>query len=331
MKRLLLFLSLCLSQPAFSQLPEFYRNVDRIVWVVKSLDPVIQGWGKLGFPVREVGEVEYSSIQFRGRSTSGKARVALSSLAGAQVVWIQPLAGVNAYTEFLQEHGDGVFSLVHRVPSADALDREVKRLVDQGFSVLQRGAYNSPPGSVDYAFLDTLKRGKYSLGLVHDPTGFDLKSPERTGVAALPLKMDQYAFVARDLRTVSSYWNRAGFPELSYTHPALSELKYRGEPGSFDQELGWQRHGAVVYEWIKPLKGPTVYEDALRSHGEGFHHLAFQVEDLDKAMVAWTAAGFPVIQSGAWGERGTSGSGRFAYVDTDSIGGVIVELLWSFK
>ncbi len=118
---------------------------------------------------------------------------------------------------------------------------------------------------------------------------------------------------------------------MSFTHSALSDLRYHGALGQFDQELGWQRHGAVVYEWISPLKGPTVYEDALKAHGEGFHHLAFQVEDMDKAMAAWTTAGFPVVQSGAWGEKGKPGSGRFAYVDTDPIGGVTVELLWDFR
>jgi len=34
--------------------------------------------------------------------------------------------------------------------------------------------------------------------------------------------------------------------------------------------------------------------------------------------------------SGGWGERGKPGSGRFAYMDAHSLGGVDVELLWSF-
>ena len=76
-------------------------------------------------------------------------------------------------------------------------------------------------------------------------------------------------------------------------------------------------------EWIRPLAGPTVYEDFLSAHGEGVHHIAFEVDDLDKALATWKAAGFEVAQSGAWGEAGQPGSGRFVYLDTESAGGVV--------
>lgn len=36
-----------------------------------------------------------------------------------------------------------------------------------------------------------------------------------------------------------------------------------------------------------------------------------------------------LVQSGAWGEKGKPGSGRFAYADTSAIGGVTIELLWN--
>jgi len=32
-------------------------------------------------------------------------------------------------------------------------------------------------------------------------------------------------------------------------------------------------------------------------------------------------------QSGAWGENGKKGSGHYSYMDTDSIGGVIAEVI----
>ena len=38
------------------------------------------------------------------------------------------------------------------------------------------------------------------------------------------------------------------------SHGPLRDRVYRGQPGQFDQELGWQRHGEVVYEWIRMLK-----------------------------------------------------------------------------
>jgi hypothetical protein len=53
------------------------------------------------------------------------------------------------------------------------------------------------------------------------------------------------------------------------------------------------------------------------------------VPDIDAAARAWEAVGVKVVQSGAWGEKGKPGSGRFAYVDTSTVGGVTVELLWN--
>jgi hypothetical protein len=74
-----------------------------------------------------------------------------------------------------------------------------------------------------------------------------------------------------------------------------------------------------------------VYEDHLKAHAEGFHHLGINVDDMDQGIAEWTRPGFAVSQSGGWGEEGKPGSGRFAYIDTDAIGGVTVELLWNYR
>jgi catechol 2,3-dioxygenase-like lactoylglutathione lyase family enzyme len=137
--------------------------------------------------------------------------------------------------------------------------------------------------------------------------------------------------VARDLERVSKFWARLGLPEMSFTHPALWDLRYHGQPGQFDAILGWQRHGSVVYEWIQPTAGPTTYVDHMNKHGEGLHHIAFTVTDIEQEKSRWSTIGFPTSQSGAWGERDQAGYGRFAYQDTHSIGGTEIELLWNYR
>ena len=118
---------------------------------------------------------------------------------------------------------------------------------------------------------------------------------------------------------------------MEVTHPPLSERRYRGRPAQFDQKLGWHRHGTVTWEWIEALQGPTVYLDFLEAYGEGVHHIGFDAPDIDAAVAAWARFGVPVAQSGAWGDKGKPGSGRFAYVATDVYGGVTIELLWNFR
>jgi methylmalonyl-CoA/ethylmalonyl-CoA epimerase len=243
----------------------------------------------------------------------------------AGVQWVQPLQGTNAYSDFLARHGTGMFSLVHRASSPAALEAEVQRMNALGVGTLQSETVAATGGTASRTFRDTEPQGKYTLGLIYSP------NVDPPVVAAPGRKVVQFAFTVRHITPVLDFWSRLGFTERSVTHPPLWDLRYRDQPGHFDAELGWQRHGRVVYEWVGPLKGPTVYLDHMEQHGEGFHHIAFEVSDLDAEVARWTALGFPFIQGGAWGEKGKPGWGRFAYQDTDAIAGSEVELLWNYR
>lgn len=316
--------------PLFGQLPDYYRTVDRLVWVVPDMDATVAGLKKLGFTnLRDQGEVELDWTAFRARPASGTMRLVSGRFADVAVHWVQPLGGSNAFQEFLEKKGGGVFSLMHRVPSKEAYEQELARLKDLGVGVLQSGFVESEAGNIYYAFLDTVAEGKYSLGLVHFSGGDEgplFVPPENPSGR----RVTQYAFVVRELEPVSAYWARLGFPAMSYTESPLHDRRYRGRPAAFEMRLGWQRHGKVPYEWILSLKGPDIYREHLEKHGEGFHHLAFSVQDMDAEIAEWTRLGFPEAMSGGWGEKGKPGSGRFAYMDTHALGGVDVELLWSY-
>ena len=314
-----------LALPAQAELPDLYRRVASVHWVVKDIDRVKAQWGKLGFPTRDLGEMTVPGT-LRGQSGASRFRFALARLAGANVVWIQPVEGESAFREHLDRFGEGVFSVNYAAPSREALEAEVARLQGLGVSVLQRGEATTPQGTITTVHMDTAAEGKYVLGLVH---GEAPSLPDPT--PALPLKLSQYALVVRSLEKVSAYWARLGFPAMDITHGPLTDLVHRGQPGRFDQRLGWHRHGTVTWEWIEPLAGPTVYEEHLKEHGEGFHHFAFDVPDMDAACAAWEALGVPIVQSGAWGEKGKPGSGRFAYAATDAFGGVTTEFLWNHR
>jgi catechol 2,3-dioxygenase-like lactoylglutathione lyase family enzyme len=317
---------------AAAETPELYRQVASVHWVVRDLEATKAAWSRLGFrAVQDLGEMTVAG-SFRGQSGTARLRVATTRLAGLDVVWLQPVEGQNALTEFLVRHGEGVFSLNYRAAGEDALGAEVSRLSALGVGVLQRAQVASGAGALTVVHMDTEPQGKYVLGLVHGaPPGAADPAEAATSAAGppFPAKLSQYALVVESLQPVSDYWARLGFPAMDVTHPALSELRYHGEPGRFDQKLGWHRHGAVTWEWIEPLQGPTVYRDFLKAHGEGLHHVAFDVPDIDAAARAWEAVGVPIVQSGAWGEKGKPGSGRFAYADTSAVGGVTVELLWN--
>jgi catechol 2,3-dioxygenase-like lactoylglutathione lyase family enzyme len=316
-----------IASPAFAEPPQLYRNVTSVNWVVADVDRVATAWSELGFPlVRDLGRLTLP-VTYRGEPGRAVVRIAQSSFAGVPVLWFQPISGPSAWADFLEAHGDGVMSVDHTAPSVEALDAEVARLEGLGVVVLQTTELDAGRGPLRIAHMDTAGGGKYTLGL----TIGELATPAgSTPPSSFGPRLSQYALVVRDMDAVSGYWETLGFAAMEVTHPELTDLLYHGQPGSFDQKLGWHRHGTVTWEWIMPLAGPTVYEDFLETHrGEGFHHLAFDVPDMDAAARAWTAAGFPIVQSGGWGKSGRPGSGRFAYADATSIGGVTVELLWN--
>lgn len=306
-------------------LPDMYKSVHALVWVVRDLDATVAGWRKLGFADIRVARDVTFDVQYRAKPATCIVKVAEGHLGDVAVQWIQPLRGSNAYSDFLARHGTGVFSLVHRARSRDALEAEIRRLAGLGVAVMQTESARASSGTSIRTYFDTEPRGKYALGLVYSP------GPDPAPAAAPARKVVQFAFTVRELEPVLDFWSQLGFTDRSVTHPPLWDLRYHDQPGQFDADLGWQRHGRVVYEWVHPLKGPTVYSDHMEKHGEGFHHIAFEVPDLDREIARWSALGFPFIQGGAWGEKGKPGWGRYAYQDTDAIAGAEVELLWNYR
>ena len=310
-----LALLLAIISPLTAELPDFYKSVDRVFWVVDDIDRTVAGWQK-------VGMIDVRPYRDAGRSI----RWSVARLGDMVVDFIQPLDNKTVFAAYRNRHGQGVMALIHRAPNQKALEQEVGRMAAAGVRILEQ---NNLRGGGNYVLFDTADGGKYVVGVLYQPSGAGL--PAAPAAKPNAKKLSQYAFVVRDLKAVSHYWERLGFPAMDFTHPALWDLIYHGEPGKFDAILGWQRQGKIVYEWIQPTIGPTTYMDQLSKYGEGLHHIAFAVTDIEQEEHEWTRAGFPTSQSGAWGERDKAGYGRFAYQDTHAIGGTEVELLWNYR
>ena len=123
------------------------------------------------------------------------------------------------------------------------------------------------------------------------------------------------------------YYERIGLGALPINRNVSLDRMYRGKPGTFEMLLGWGRKTDVVFEWISRWWARTCTEEQLKNHGEGFHHLGFNVTDMDAAISRLRSRGLDVTMSGGWDEKGYAG--RFAYLDADKHGGVTIELLWN--
>jgi hypothetical protein len=323
-KYLLAFIFICQVKPNMAQIPDYYKEVDRVVWIVNDLQSVMNGWQSLGF----TNMMDHGLVTMWNQP-SGNLNVYMASanFGGARITWIQPDSKNNLFSEFLSQGGDGAFSLMHRVPSFEVMQEELQRLKNLDIKPLMEGSVSTDDGPVNYVFLDTQHGGKYVLGLI---TGQD-DMADFDGDNQLGMKFTQFAFAIDDPDPVSLFWAGLGFPPLEITHGETWGKEYYGKSADFDMKLGWQRHGNIVYEWCIPLKGPTVYADHIRTHGEGIQHFGFNVQDMDQAIAFFKDQGYDISMSGGWGEKGKPGSGRFAYVDTEKVGGETIELLWSYR
>jgi hypothetical protein len=316
--------------PAAAELPEYYKTVDRIVWVVGDIDQAIAGWQKLGLLTAKETVSVNVPVTFRDKSVDAHFLWASAQFADLKVDFVQPTQGVNAFSEFQKKHKAGVMALIHSVRSPQELKDETQRLAKLGVKALQRGVVEDDIAESSYVLFDTEPQGKYVLGLVY------MSDQNRGPLAAPPAraggrKVSQFAFAVRDLDAVSRYWAGLGWPEMTVSHTETTDKLFRGKPADFDMMLGWHRFGRVPFEWILSAKGPNVYEEHMKVHGEGIHHLAFDVPDIDAAVEEWQAAGFSATQSGGWGMKGEPGSGRFSYHNAQAHGGIDIELLWNFR
>jgi catechol 2,3-dioxygenase-like lactoylglutathione lyase family enzyme len=289
-----------------AQLPDYYHTVSRVTWVVENIDKVRAAWVALGLS----GIEEYTNIQlvgqYRGKPVTIYAWQITAHVGNLTVDMIQPAeAQANAYTSFLSKHGDGILAIVHEVPSPQALEKEILRMKGKGVEVLQRVTTQRGKSSVTYTYFDTEPEGKFALGLV--------SGLEEQREAARPAVVSHFSPVVWDATAVSAYWERLGFPAFAMQHSTP-------QADSIGIEVGYQRHTQFRYEWISPPPSPpNIYADYLnKHHREGIQHIGLAVEDLTKAIVAYEKLGYHVLQSG---------SGRSAYLDTNSAGGIVVELV----
>lgn len=312
---------------AFPQMNAEYKEVDQILWVVKDLKSVQKGWVEIGFT--EIEQLKKVKLISHGlKDDKGSIKASIAHIGGAKALWIQPVKGETIFSRYLNKNGEGAVALIHKVENEERLHELTQQLARVNIGKVATYTLETKFGNLKYTIMDTQEKGKYYLGFVID---------ERTGNSVfdgknqLNMNFTQYAFAIKDEVPVSSFWASAGLPELTITHGPIREKEYFGKPSDFDMKLGWQRHGSVVYEWIIPLKPPTVYADHIRLHGEGIQHFGFSVTDIDKTIEIFEHKDYKVSMSGAWGDKGKKGSGRFAYVDLSRIGGMTLELLWNYK
>lgn len=142
-------------------------------------------------------------------------------------------------------------------------------------------------------------------------------------------QVNQIALVVRDLdAAMRQYWEKLGVgPWKVYTYgpPLVRDMMYRGRRQDHRMRIALAQVGPLMLELIQPLSDGNIYVEHLDRKGEGLHHLGVFVSSLDEAVAEAGRQGFSVLQTGRG--YGRLGDGGYAYLDTESALGVIMELI----
>lgn len=134
-------------------------------------------------------------------------------------------------------------------------------------------------------------------------------------------EIGQIGVVVKDLDETVRFLTGLGFGPFKIrtaTHPAA---RVRGEKTSYEVRIALSQQGPVQLELIEYRWGETIQKEFLDEKGEGLHHIRCRVKDLEKTLDRFKRKGIEVLQE----DRFVAGGG-LAYMATDKIGGILVEV-----
>ena len=142
----------------------------------------------------------------------------------------------------------------------------------------------------------------------------------------------QVGFIVKDIETTKRKWAAFLGVEVPPTQDGgeyeVTQTVFQGQPAPkagclmafFDVGPGLQ------IELIQPNEAPSTWRNFLNEHGEGMHHVAFQVRDSKACVANAEAAGLKLVQRGLYGDA----SGEYNYLEAPDLK-CIVELLESYN
>lgn len=105
--------------------------------------------------------VNQSQTEFRGESTSARAKLAFFNCGQLQIELIEPDEQPSTWREFLDEHGEGVHHIAFGI---EGMKEKIRVTDNYGFSLIQKGEYRGGR----YAYMDSFKELKVLIELLEN-------------------------------------------------------------------------------------------------------------------------------------------------------------------
>jgi methylmalonyl-CoA/ethylmalonyl-CoA epimerase len=139
----------------------------------------------------------------------------------------------------------------------------------------------------------------------------------------------QVAIIVKDIDAARNAWAQllgVRVPEVSIAESnSLRPTLYMGKSSDAKAKLAFIALENIQIELIEPMGGKSTWQEYLDKHGEGIHHVAFQVKGIDGVGKQFELQGNPTVQLGGWD------GGAYSYVDASKDLGCILELLENYN
>jgi catechol 2,3-dioxygenase-like lactoylglutathione lyase family enzyme len=158
---------------------------------------------------------------------------------------------------------------------------------------------------------------------------FNIKKVNEKEQIVTSKSMAQVAVVVKDIDKARDAWaqilgiavSEASVAESHFSRPT----KYKDSPSDAQAKLAFISLENIQIELIQPLGGNSTWQEFLDTNGEGIHHIAFWVKDIEGVEKQFELQDMPVVQTGGWD------GGAYSYIDASKTIGCIVELLENFN
>ena len=136
-------------------------------------------------------------------------------------------------------------------------------------------------------------------------------------------KLDHIGVLVRDIDRAVEYCSALGIGTCGPLPATVVNRKIYGKPANdVRNKVIIARIGQIRLELIQPGAGDSIKKEFLDRKGEGIHHLAFLVEDINKEVTELVDKGFEVISSGEF-----LNGGGFVILDARRVGDILIELV----
>jgi len=278
--------------------------------VVRDIEQVVRYFASLGIgPFGPTAQV-HTYNEYRGKPVDTEIKLLMTNMGEVDFVLMQPVSGPSIQRDFLEEKGEGLFHLGFMVDDIDGAEEAVR---SYGLNILQKG--RSERGG--YAFFDTDRVGGVVFELIQRPEGASIVRTEQKPFN----KLAQAGLVVKDLEKTIDFYEKLGIPPFKPLKFEIDKRWLRGETIELSNKIKISQAGPLELEPMQPVEGNSIQMQFLRERGEGLHHLAFFMDDVEEEVRRLEAKGVGLSQYG----KGSYDS--FNFLETDKIGGVIMEFV----